>query len=200
MGEGLSRNTLLCASKGSWAVGCLLCGLRLAGSLLHGLQAAGATTAISDSRGEHGPPLLGICEQAPLAAPVTSRSGTEEDAATEHHPLFFSLPWECTHLVAATAKCSGHCLYLPKGHCHFPEPCNQEQPALSPRRSSPCPLHPSPWKYTQVVHQYPYQGDNSLHTLRKEIASMQTKSRSHTHAHKTKHSKLSQNTQGWSHI
>ena len=57
----------------------------------------GQTTAvISDSRCGHGMPPLGIHEQAPLAAPITSKGTTEEDIATEHH-LLFSLSWEHTH-------------------------------------------------------------------------------------------------------
>ena len=44
--------------------------------LLCDLQWQGRTTAIiSDTRGGHGPPTLGVCEQAPPAAPVTSEFG-----------------------------------------------------------------------------------------------------------------------------
>ena len=44
--------------------------------------------AISDSRGECGPPPLGVHEQAPPMAPVTSGVITEEGITTEHHPVF----------------------------------------------------------------------------------------------------------------
>ena len=64
---------------------------------------------ISDSRGGHGLPPLGICEQAPLAAPCTSEVTTEEGIVTENHLLLFSLSWEHTRPAAATAKCSGQC-------------------------------------------------------------------------------------------
>ena len=41
----------------------------------------------------------------------------------------------------------------------------------------PCPLPPSPWKDPEAVHQHtPNKGDKSLKTLRKETASIQTKS------------------------
>ena len=53
----------------------LLCGLSGTECFLHGLQEAGQTTAvISGSRGRSGLLPLGVCEQAPLAAPVTSRA------------------------------------------------------------------------------------------------------------------------------
>ena len=52
-------------------------------------------------------PPLGVCEQAPPVAPVTSEFGKKEGTATEHHPLLLSLPWEHTCPTAATAKCSG---------------------------------------------------------------------------------------------
>ena len=78
------------------------------------------TTVITDSRGGCGLLPLGVPEQAPLVAPITS----EEGIAIEHYLLLFSLPWELTHPAAATAKCSGHIVNLPKAHYHFPEPCN----------------------------------------------------------------------------
>ena len=45
------------------------------------------------ARDGHGPPLLGVQEQAPPVDPVTSEFGTEEGTATKHHPLLLSLPW-----------------------------------------------------------------------------------------------------------
>ena len=81
--------------------------------------------AIPDSRGGCGPPILGVCEQVPPAAPVTSGDAIEEGTATKHHPLLLSLPWECTCSAIPTAKGSGCCLHLFEGHCHFLGPCNQ---------------------------------------------------------------------------
>ena len=67
----------------------LLCGLSETGCFLHGLQVEGqTTTVITDSRGGLGPLPLGIPEQAPLAALITS----EEGIAIEHYLLFLSLP------------------------------------------------------------------------------------------------------------
>ena len=45
---------------------------------------------IADSRGGHGPPPVGVCEQASPVAPVTSEVGTEAGTATNHHPLCHS--------------------------------------------------------------------------------------------------------------
>lgn len=67
------------------------------------------TVIISDSRGGHGPPPLGVCELAPLVAPVTSEGTTEEGIVTEHHLLLLLHPWEHTRPAAATAKPLGHC-------------------------------------------------------------------------------------------
>ena len=50
---------------------------------LSSLQVVGQTTAvISDSRGGHGLPPLGIHEQAPLVAPVISEDTIEEGIMT----------------------------------------------------------------------------------------------------------------------
>ena len=76
------------------------------------------TTVITDSRGRHGLLPLGVPEQAPLAAPITS----EEGIAIKHYLLLLSLPWEFTHSAAATAKCPGHLINLPKAHYPFPGP------------------------------------------------------------------------------
>ena len=77
----------------------------------------GQTTAfISDFRGELGLSPLGIRDQAPLAVPISSEGNTEENVVIEHYLLLLSLSWELTHPAAATAKCSGHLLNLPKAH------------------------------------------------------------------------------------
>ena len=89
-------------------------------------------TGISDSRGGHGPPPLGLHEQAPPMVPVTSGFAAKKGTTTEHH-LLASLPWEsCCHCQRL-----GHCLHLPEGHCHFPGPCNKEQPTPPPSGSLP---------------------------------------------------------------
>ena len=81
----------------------------------------GQTAAvITNSRGGRELLPLEVPEQAPLVAPITS----EEGIAIEHYLLLLSLPWELTHPAAATAKCSGHLVNLPKAHYHFPGPCN----------------------------------------------------------------------------
>ena len=79
-----------------------------------------STTVISDSRGGHGPLPLGVHEQAPLAAPVTSEEGT----AIEYYLLVLLLPWELTHPAAAAVKCSEHLVNLCKSHYNFPGLCN----------------------------------------------------------------------------
>ena len=69
-------------------MGCFLCGLQVVGENHH---------SISDCRGGHSPPPLGVCEQAP----ITSEGTTEEGIVTEHHLLLLSLLWECTHPATA---------------------------------------------------------------------------------------------------
>ena len=54
-------------------------------------------------------PPLGVPEQAPFAAPITSEDTTEEGIVTEHYLLLLSLPWENTCPAAATAKYSWQC-------------------------------------------------------------------------------------------
>ena len=55
------------------------------GCILHDLQVAGETAAvISDYRGGHGLLPLGLHEQAPLVAPVTSEGTADEDIVTKH--------------------------------------------------------------------------------------------------------------------
>ena len=101
----------------------LPCRLSGTGCLLHGLQVAGANSVISNFKGRCGPPPLGVLEQAPPTASVTSEVGPEEGTATEYQPLLPSLPWEHTWPAAASAKHSRRCLYLSEGHCHFLGPC-----------------------------------------------------------------------------
>ena len=180
-------------SLGYWAVSCTGYG-----------QQGQTTAAISKSRGGHGPLPLGICEQAPLAAPVTSRVVTGESTATKHHVLLPSLCWEHTHPAFATEKGSGHQIQLPQGHCHFPGPCNQQN-QLVPPPSGPCPSKepnnqamgsdPAQCLHPHINQQTPYQGDKSMHTLRKETASIQNKSSPHTKKNKKKN-KPSKTIQG----
>ena len=126
-GAGPNRKIFLCACT------------QLSGGAAPLAEAMGSgqiNIAISDSRGGHGPPLLGFCEQASLVAPVTSELGSEKGTAIKHHPLLHSLPWEFTYPATATGKHSGNCLYLPEGRCNITGPCNQEQRVLPPHRSS----------------------------------------------------------------
>ena len=60
----------------------LLHGLSRTGCFLNGLQEVGVNHQItSDSRCRCGPPPLGVHEQSPLSAPITS----EEATAIEHY-------------------------------------------------------------------------------------------------------------------
>ena len=61
------------------------------GHILHGLQAVGENSVISESRGVPGLPPVGVHEQAPPAAPVTSEVGREEGTANKHDLLLLSL-------------------------------------------------------------------------------------------------------------
>ena len=81
----------------------------------------GQTTAvITDSRDGHGLFPIGVLEQAPFEALITS----EEGFAIEHYLLLLSVPWELTHPAVAIVKCSGHLEDLPRAYYHFPGPCN----------------------------------------------------------------------------
>ena len=92
--------------------------------LLHNLQVVGTNhSSHFRNQREDGLPPLGVCEQAPPAAPVTSEVGKKEGTETEHHPLMLSHPWKHTHPAAATAKCSRQCPPV-LDHYHFPGPCN----------------------------------------------------------------------------
>ena len=73
------------------------------------------TAVITDSRDGHGLLPIEVPEQAPPVIPVTS----EEGIAIKHYLLLLSLPWELIHPAAATAKCSGHLVNLPKDYYHF---------------------------------------------------------------------------------
>ena len=75
-------------------------------------------SVISDSRGGHGPPPLGVPEQKSLTAPTTSEGTTEKDVVTEHHLLLLLLPWENPCPVAATANALGGAQMI--DHCPFP--------------------------------------------------------------------------------
>ena len=85
--------------------------------LLHGLSGQGVSylvyrwkgktsTVSSHSRVGHSLPPLGVHEQAPFVATITSEGTTEEVMMAKHHPLLLSLPWELTYPATATAKCS----------------------------------------------------------------------------------------------
>lgn len=119
--------------------------------LLCNLQAAGTNTAvISDTRGGHGLPPLGVHEQAPPAAPGTSEVGTEEVIATEYHILLLSLPCKHKHPAASTAKLSGAtytCLRITATsqdaatrislyHFHV-APCNSQSPSNKALATNP---------------------------------------------------------------
>ena len=80
----------------------------------------GQTTAVvSEARGRHGFPPMGVCEWAPTLTLVISGDGKKEGTVTKHYTLWLSLPWEHTCPAASTAKHSGWCsdswiLSLPK--------------------------------------------------------------------------------------
>ena len=88
----------------------LLCGLRQGASCVICSWLGQTTTVITDSRGGRGPLSLGVPEEEALVAPITSEKGI----AIEHYLLLLSLPWELAHSAAATAKCSGHFVNLPR--------------------------------------------------------------------------------------
>ena len=99
----------------------------------------------------------------------------------EQNLLLLSLPWELTHPATSTAKLPGHFAILPKAHQHFAGLCIQgvvcdiflkpllvlgaQKPGTD---SEPYPFPPTPWKHTQNL------GDNSLLTLKKETANIQS--------------------------
>ena len=141
--------------------------------------------ALSHSRSGHGPPPLEVCEQALSVAPITSGITAEESTTTKSY-LLPSLLWECTCSAIATPKGSGWCPHLSEDHCHFTGHWKQEQPEPPPWGYSPlsraqqsgicqrtCPLPQSP-RVCTLAHFL--SGDETLQTLRKETASIQTKS------------------------
>ena len=108
------------------------------------LQPAETNTAvISDTRRRHGPPPLGVCEQVPPAALVTSDVSKEEGSATEHHPLLLSLlgntpalllplpnapctAYICQITVTSQGPASRSSMHhLPDGPCQCQETSNQ---------------------------------------------------------------------------
>ena len=122
VGEGEHHVLLLChpdpspPSTTSWR-NCLFCTVHSC-LLCHRLTDHNCVVyrwrgQLSLTQGGRGLPPLGVHEQAPLAAPVTSEDTTEEGFVTKHHLLLLSLPWELTHPTTATAKCSQHHLNLP---------------------------------------------------------------------------------------
>lgn len=121
--------------------------------------------------------------------------GTAIGTSFCEHGLLPPPPWEHTHPIKAIAKGSGSCPHLPKGHCHYRGPCNQEWPSAptSPRVATtakgptnkrclqtPATVLSSMEECAGCVPAYLHQGDNGLHTLRKETPSIQTKRSSHT--------------------
>ena len=138
----------------------------MAGHLFHGLlgQMQAATTLL-DSRSGHIPSPWS-CDQTPRVLPVIPVVANVESPATEHHLLrnAHALPLLLPRVprtastsleVTATATLKSPVIRLPTGTAHCP----------------------SLWKLPQAIQIYsPYQGDNSLHTVRKETVSIQTKS------------------------
>ena len=89
-------------------------------SLVWSTDGRGKPPVITDSRDGHGLLPLRVPNQAAPEVPITS----EEGIAIKHKMLLLSLPWELMHPAAATAKCSGYLVELPRAHYHFPGPCN----------------------------------------------------------------------------
>ena len=137
------------------------------------------TAAIYDSRGEHGPPPLGIHEQAPLMTQSPHK-------APQRRTFQFNTTHCCTHspensqtLVRPLPNALGNFKICLKLITTSQGPTNQDQPAPPSCRSlllsrgqqlgsnyQLCTLLPSPWKHTQR--------DNSLLTPKKETANIQT--------------------------
>ena len=98
-----------------------LWGLRQGASCLVCRWRGQTTAVITDSRRRPGPLLLGVSEQAPREALVTSEEGT----VIKHYLLLLSLPWELTS-CCCHCQMLWHLVNLPKPHSHFLEPCNEE--------------------------------------------------------------------------
>ena len=123
-GTGYGLQKASCTFKGDWALlvqathgqAPLLWakgirGLSAIWCLLHDLQVAG-TDHSSRFRGQReawlattGGLLVGTTSDPSHLRGCQKRK--KEDIATKHHTLLFSHPWEHTHPVASTAKCSG---------------------------------------------------------------------------------------------
>lgn len=77
-----------------WETGCFLYRLWVAGqqrakcNMVYRWQGQ-TKVVISETRGKHGLPPLGVCGQGPHVAPEVR---TESDTATEQHSLMLSLP------------------------------------------------------------------------------------------------------------
>ena len=142
-------------------------------------NSGGKTPQPSDSRSRCALPPLEGPEEAPSVTPVTTGVSAEEGTATDHHLLLLSLPWEDTCPAAASAKCSGTvyaCMgSLPLPRSLLPGAAFTISPQVLAIVKGPKIRHSLEvcGPYTSTPS---YQGENSLHTLRKETASIQTKS------------------------
>ena len=120
--------------------------------------------------------------------PITTRGPINRNhlqpQSPQWSPSMRALPPVALTLLGMHMPCLCCCLHLPEGYCHCSGPCNQKPVPLPPCGSSPLsraeqsgtayrsyPLSPSSWKHVQVIYWHTsYQGNNSLHTLRKETA------------------------------
>ena len=139
---------------------------------------SGGKPAQPDSRSGCGPSPLGVHEQAPPAAPVTSEVSTEEGTATKHHPLLLSLPWEHTGLTVPLSNTLGNtytCLRVTARALQLGAAC-ATFPWVLAIVKGPATRHWLPALPIASISleacTAPYQGDNSLHTLSKETASI----------------------------
>ena len=115
-------------------------------------QQGQTTTAVFDSRGGCGPPVLGVHEQAPSVTLVTSGISTEEDTAIKHHhccshspgnahawllppPNALSVAYTCLR-VAATYKGpeTRSSLYHLSGGAHYCQGPSNQALATRPAR------------------------------------------------------------------
>ena len=78
----------------------------------------GKPLQLYDSRGGYGLLSLGIPEQEPLAAPITSEDTKEVGMVTEYHLLLLLLPWEHTTQLLSMPNALGSVQKL--DHCHLP--------------------------------------------------------------------------------
>ena len=124
----------------------------------------------------------GSVNKVPPVAPVTSGVSAEEGTATKRHPLLLS-PRNAHALILPLPKALG-ATYTPWGSLLLPRSlqpgaaCTTSLQVLTTVKG-PATRH---WHALPIAsisleaHAAPYQGDNSLHTLRKETANIQTKS------------------------